>query len=42
LTGVRDPAGGAILLHGRFLDTAANANAFGDAFHGYTDLTLTF
>ena len=39
---LRFETGGAVLLHGRFLDTAANSNGLGDTLYGYGDLTLTF
>jgi len=38
---LRWEAGGAVLLNGRFLNRAPNANGFGNATYGYTDLTLT-
>jgi len=38
---LRWEAGGAMLIDGRFLRTAPNANGFGDTVYGYTDLTLT-
>lgn len=34
--------GGAVLLNGRFLKDAPNANGFGDTRYAYSDLTLTF
>lgn len=39
---LRLEAGGAMLLHGRFLEDAANANGYGDTFYGYSDITFTF
>lgn len=39
---LRLEAGGALLLHGRFLEDAANANRYGDTIYGYSDVTLTF
>jgi hypothetical protein len=38
---LRWETGGAVLFNGRFLRNAPNANRFGDAVYGYTDLTLT-
>jgi hypothetical protein len=39
---LRFEAGGALLIHGRFLRESVNANDFGDTLYGYSDLTLTF
>jgi alginate export protein len=39
---LRLDTGGAVLFHGRFLESAANANDYGDTVYGYADLTLTF
>ncbi len=39
---LRLETGGAVLLHGRFLRDAANANDFGDTLYGYSELALTF
>ena len=38
---LRLEAGGAVLLNGRFLRQAPNANGFGNTTYGYTDVTLT-
>ncbi|MBO0749135.1 MAG: alginate export family protein, partial [Porphyrobacter sp.] len=38
---LRLETGGAVLFNGRFLDSAPNANGFGDPLYGYVDLTLT-
>jgi hypothetical protein len=39
---LRLDAGGAVLFQGRFLESAGNANGFGDTLYGYADLTLSF
>lgn len=39
---LRLDSGAAVLLHGRFLERAANSNRFGDTVYGYSDVTLTF
>lgn len=39
---LRLDAGGAVLIRGRFLRDAGNANGYGDTLYGYTDITLAF
>ncbi len=39
---LRADVGGAVLINGGFLDTAPNANGFGDPVYGYFDMTATF
>ncbi|WP_374406065.1 alginate export family protein [Pelagerythrobacter sp.] len=41
-TALRLDTGAAALFHGRFLETAPNANGFGDTLYGYVDLTASF
>jgi hypothetical protein len=38
---LRFETGGAVLLNGRFLNRAPNANGSGDTLYGYADITLT-
>ena len=39
---LRLDTGGAVLLNGRFLKDAANANHYGNPAFGYVELTATF
>ena len=39
---LRLDTGAAVLVNGRFLETAPNANGFGNPVYGYVDLTATF